>query len=93
MASSRTSHLFALIALASSVLPLAPLAAGADEAPKRSISLTATGAIRTSPDKVDITTGVTSQAPTAKEALAKNSAAMTEVVAALKAEGLDPHRA
>ena len=90
MASSRTAHLFALIALASSVLPLAPLAAGADEAPKRSISLTATGAIRTSPDKVDITTGVTSQAPTAKEALAKNSAAMTEVVAALKAEGLDP---
>ena len=58
MASSRTSHLFALIALASSVLPLAPLAAGADEAPKRSISLTATGAIRTSPDKVDITTEV-----------------------------------
>ena len=56
MASSRISHLFALIALASSVLPLAPLAAGADEAPKRSISLTATGAIRTSPDKVDITT-------------------------------------
>ena len=90
MASSRTSHLFALIALASSVLPLAPLAAGADEAPKRSISLTATGAIRTSPDKVDITTGVTSQAPTAKEALAKNSSSMTEVIAALKAEGLDP---
>ena len=90
MASSRTSHLLALIALASSVLPLAPLAAGADEAPKRSISLTATGAIRTSPDKVDITTGVTSQAPTAKEALAKNSSSMTEVIAALKAQGLDP---
>jgi uncharacterized protein YggE len=90
MASSRTSRLFALIALASCALPLAPLAAGADEAPKRSISLTATGAIRTSPDKVDITTGVMSQAPTAKEALAKNSAAMTEVIAALKAEGLDP---
>ena len=90
MASLRTAYLFALIALASSVLPLAPLAAGADEAPKRSITLTATGAIRTSPDKVDITTGVMSQAPTAKEALAKNSAAMTEVIAALKSEGLDP---
>ena len=74
MASSRTSHLFALVALVSSLLPLAPWVAGADEAPKRSVSLTATGAIRTSPDKVDITTGVTSQAPTAKEALAKNSA-------------------
>ena len=50
-------------------LPATPLSA--DEAPKRTISLTA-------------------QAPTAKEALAKNSAAMTEVIAALKAEGLDP---
>ena len=89
MPSSRISRLLALIALASSVLPLAALAARADEAPKRSISLTATGAIRTAPDKVDITTGVTSQAPSAKEALAKNSTAMTEVIAALKAEGLD----
>ena len=61
----------------------------ADEAPKRTISLAATGAIRTTPDKVDISTGVTAQAPTAKEALAKNSAAMTEVIAALKTEGLD----
>jgi len=89
MPSSRISRLLALIALASSVLPLAALAARADEAPRRSISLTATGAIRTAPDKVDITTGVTSQAPSAKEALAKNSTAMTEVIAALKAEGLD----
>ena len=90
MASSRTSRLLALIVLASSVLPVAPWAANADEAPKRSISLTATGTIKTSPDIVDISTGVTSQAGSAKEALAKNSAAMTEVVAALKAEGIDP---
>ena len=62
----------------------------ADEAPKRTISLTASGAIKTTPDKVDISTGVTAQAPTAKEALAKNSAAMTDVIAALKGEGLDP---
>ena len=71
-----------------SLLPINTLSA--DEAPKRTISLAATGAIRTTPDKVDISTGVTAQAPTAKEALAKNSAAMTEVIAALKAEGLDP---
>jgi uncharacterized protein YggE len=90
MASSRTSRLLALIVLASSVLPVEPWAANADEAPKRSISLTATGTIKTSPDIVDISTGVTSQAGSAKEALAKNSAAMTEVVAALKAEGIDP---
>jgi uncharacterized protein len=76
--------------LALLVLTALPTAAlSADEAPKRTISLAATGTVRTTPDKVDISTGVTSQAPTAKEALAKNSAAMTEVIAALKAEGLD----
>lgn len=63
--------------------------AAADEAPKRMISLSATGAIKTAPDKVDISTGVTSQADSAKEALAKNTESMTKVIAALKAQGLD----
>jgi uncharacterized protein YggE len=80
--------------LSLALLILIPVAAGPawahDDAPKRTISLSATGAIKTAPDKVDISTGVTAQAPTAKEALAKNSAAMTDVIAALKAEGLDP---
>jgi uncharacterized protein YggE len=72
------------------VVQLAALPASADdEAPKRSISLSATGAIKTAPDKVDISTGVTSQAPSAKDALAKNSAAMVQVIEALKGEGLD----
>jgi uncharacterized protein YggE len=90
MVSTTTSRLLALLALASAILPLAVSPARAYEPPKRSISLTATGAIKTPPDKADITTGVTSQAPSAKEALAKNTAAMTEVIAALKADGIDP---
>jgi uncharacterized protein YggE len=57
---------------------------------KHTISLAATGAIKTAPDKVDISTGVTNQAPTAKEALAKNSAVMAQVIDTLKGEGLDP---
>lgn len=57
---------------------------------KRTISLAATGAIKTAPDKVDISTGVTNQAPTAKEALAKNSAVIAQVIDTLKGEGLDP---
>jgi uncharacterized protein YggE len=57
---------------------------------KRIISLAATGSIKTAPDKVDISTGVTSQAPSAKDALTKNSAAMSQVIDALKGEGLDP---
>lgn len=61
-----------------------------DDAPKRFISLSGLGAIKTTPDKADISTGVTSVAPTAKEALAKNTAAMSKVIDALKAQGLDP---
>jgi uncharacterized protein len=74
--------LLAAIAAASPVL--------ADDTPKRTISLSATGAIKTPPDKVDISTGVTSQAVTARQALAKNTEAMSQVVAALKADGIDP---
>jgi len=66
------------------------LARADDTDHRRTISLAATGSVRTAPDKVDISTGVTSQAPTAKEALAKNSTAMSQVIDALKAEGLDP---
>ena len=86
MTLKRKTAFLALLIFAA--LPAAPLSA--DEAPKRTISLGATGAIKTAPDKVDISTGVTTQAPTAREALAKNSAAMTEVIAALKGDGLDP---
>ena len=64
--------------------------ASADEAPNRTISLSATGAIKTPPDKVEISTGITRQADTAKEALAKNSEAMTRMIEALKQQGLDP---
>ncbi len=80
-----------LLGLASLLLGPAPATADDhDDAPKRFISLSGTGAIKTTPDKVDISTGVTSQAPTAKEALAKNSAAMTKVIDTLKSQGLDP---
>ena len=63
---------------------------GDDRQPKRFIALSATGTVKTTPDKVEISTGVTSQGETAKEALERNTQAMTEVVAALKDEGLDP---
>jgi uncharacterized protein YggE len=76
------------------LIPLIPVLAGQaladDTAPqKRTLSLAASGLVKTTPDKVDITTGVTSQAPTAKEALAKNSAAMAKVIDELKAQGID----
>jgi uncharacterized protein len=71
--------------------PLQPLPALAhDQIEKRTLSLVASGAIKTTPDKVDISTGVTSEGKTAREALNQNIEAMIKVVEALKAEGIDP---
>ena len=39
---------------------------------------------------MSVSAGVETQAPTAKDALAKNTAAMTKVVQALKDAGIDP---
>ena len=48
------------------------------------------GTVKSTPDKVMISAGGESQAPTAKDALVKNIAAMTRVVDALKSAGIDP---
>jgi uncharacterized protein YggE len=90
MALPSPKFLFALLVLIACSPLQAPPALAHDEAPKRTISLAATGAIKTTPDKVDISTGVTSEANTAREALDKNTSAMAEVIEALKGEGIDP---
>jgi len=77
-----------LALLASAVAAQAP-DARADEPDKRTISLSATGAVKTTPDKVDITTGVTTEGQTAREALDKNTQAMAKVVAGLKEAGIE----
>jgi len=78
-----------LLFLASATLQALPALAH-DEPQKRTISLVATGAVKTTPDKVDIFTGVTSEAKSAREALDQNTEAMTKVVDALKEEGIEP---
>ena len=65
-------------------------AALADGPDRRTISLTATGAVKTTPDKVDIATGVTTEGQTARAALDKNTAAMSNVVDGLKEAGIEP---
>lgn len=84
----KISPLAVLAAMALALLQ-APPALAHDQPDKRTLSLAASGAIKTTPDKVDISTGVTSEAKTAREALDQNSDAMTKVVEALKAEGID----
>jgi hypothetical protein len=79
----------ALFLLLASAPLQAPPALAHDQPEKRTISLSATGAVRTTPDKVDISTGVTSEGQTARAALDKNTAAMTKVVETLKTDGID----
>ena len=93
----------ALLALAAAVLSLGiflslgtysghqtqAMAADDQTPPHRTITLSATGSATASPDIVTITTGVLSDAETAKDALAANTAAMTKVIDALKAAGLE----
>jgi hypothetical protein len=65
-----------------------PASAAADDVP-HVVTVTGQGEVKVKPDMATITTGVTSEAPTAKAALAKNSSAMDSVLKALKAAGID----
>jgi uncharacterized protein len=78
------------LALALALAPVALPASAHDQPDKRTISLSASGIVKTTPDMVEIATGVTSEAPSARGALDQNTAAMTKVVEALKAEGIEP---
>lgn len=52
------------------------------------LTLSSFGEARTAPDQAVITMGVTTQAPTAAEALAQNRIRMTAVIAAIRAQGV-----
>jgi uncharacterized protein YggE len=68
---------------------LAPAQAD-DDKQRRTITISASGSVTVEPDQARITSGVTSDAETAREALAKNSEAMAKVIAELKSAGVDP---
>jgi uncharacterized protein YggE len=84
-------YLFATLAFLAAAPAVSQVALADDkEPPKRTITMSGKGTIKSAPDKVTVSAGVESQAQTAKEALAKNTAAMTRVVDALKSAGIDP---
>ena len=76
-------HLFAFA-------PLALVAGFALPAYAGTISIDGTGEVRAAPDMATITSGVTTQGATAREALDANTAAMATLVAALKEAGIEP---
>ena len=80
--------LFGLLALAA---PLAPLAA--QETPTQAVAgtrltVTAQGRVTRAPDYVGIVAGVTTEAPTASEAIRQNAARMEAIRAALRRAGI-----
>jgi uncharacterized protein YggE len=66
------------------------MAADGDKASDRTISVSASGMVATEPDVATISAGVATEGDTAKDAIARNSAAMTKVIDGLKAAGIAP---
>ena len=56
---------------------------------KRTISLSASGQVKVEPDLASISTGVTSEGETARDALSANTNAMKAVIDGLKTSGID----
>jgi uncharacterized protein YggE len=92
MTSMARKYLFATLAFLAAAAPAVGQVALADdkEPPKRTITMSGKGVVKSAPDKVTVSAGVETQGPSAKDALANNTAAMTKVVDALKSEGIDP---
>ncbi len=63
--------------------------AGAEEAPRPTLSLTGTGEIFARPDMALISSGVVTEADTARAALDANNEAMAAVIAAMKEAGIE----
>ena len=65
-----------------------PSMSAPDNALPRVVSISGLGEVKTPPDMATISSGVVSEAVSAKDALAKNNAAMAAVIAALKNAGI-----
>jgi uncharacterized protein YggE len=66
----------------------AVLAAERGPSQERTVSVSATGSVSAEPDLAMISTGVVSEAETAREALSRNTATMAKVIEGLKAHGI-----
>lgn len=61
-----------------------------DKQMDRTVTVSASGSVSAEPDEASISTGVSSEAKTAREALSKNTEAMKKVIAELKSQGVEP---
>ncbi|WP_414462765.1 SIMPL domain-containing protein [Hyphomicrobium sp. DY-1] len=73
------------------LLMFSPAMARAEDRPlERTITVSATGTAEAEPDRARITSGVSTEAETARDALTKNSETMTKIIDELKGKGIDP---
>jgi hypothetical protein len=61
-----------------------------EKRPERTVTVSASATVGAEPDLAAISTGVVSEAETAREALSRNTAAMRKVIDGLKAAGIEP---
>jgi len=79
-----------LVVLGLAMLAAVPAAsADDDDGPRRTITVSASGSVAVEPDQARITSGVTAEGPSAREALNANNQAMQKVVGELKSAGID----
>jgi uncharacterized protein len=71
------------------IIGAASVAHADDEVPKRAVTVSASGTVTVEPDQARVTSGVTADGATAREALTANTAAMQKVIAELKGAGID----
>lgn len=72
------------------ILTVIPMSHDQDKRSERTISVTGTASVEAEPDIAHISTGVSSEAGTAREALSANNALMRKVIDGLKSAGVAP---
>ena len=77
-----------LLGLCAAGFPTSKTVAAGEQGFKRTVSVSATGSVSAEPDIANISTGVVSEAETAREAVSHNTAAMKRMVDGLKAAGI-----
>jgi uncharacterized protein len=88
----RMTRSVALLATLAGLVLFSGATAMADDAKPlpRTVTVSASGQVGAAPDKAHVQTGVITEDDTAREALNKNTAAMSALIAGLKAAGIEP---
>lgn len=83
------SRLLALLVAAVFVSGAQNVSMAEEKSMDRTITVSATGTVTAEPDEATISSGVSSEAKTAKDAMSANSSAMRKVISELKNEGVE----